>query len=266
MSLIYSIPTLKRFYNTIYQELKLNEVHFISLAARNKYLTEKEKEEYRLGKTQMVYKTVLREYNFTKFLAKLQQIDASADYYLTLNGEYLPKKCCVIYANINPNDTIKSTAAFKKLLADYDSELFNISVNTFDKARFENAMKRYNNLHNNLLTCYQNNRARKIWVDIDIDSDSIELDDLQVFVRGLNLDIDYQIVIIKTYGGFHFLMRTRDMNKEYNPGVVVNKLSETFKDVCKEIVINKNEMVPIPGTYQGMKPVEMYVLNTGCIL
>lgn len=260
-SLVYSKTVLKKFYDNVYEDLSLNEVHFISLAARNKYLTEEEREEYRLGKTQMVYKTVLRKYDFNKFLSKIYQIDTSADYFLTLNDKYIPKKCCVLYANINPSDTIKATADFKKILADYDSELFNISINTSDKGRFENAMKRYNNLHNNLLTCYQNNRSRKIWSDIDCDGD-IKLEDLQSFVRNLNLNESSRVVLVKTHGGFHFLMRTEDMNKEYNPGIVQSKLTENFGDICKEIVINKNEMIPIPGTYQGTKPVDMYIVNS----
>ena len=122
-------------------------------------------------------------------------------------------------------------------------------------------MKRHNNLHNNLLTCYQNNRSRKIWVDIDIDSNSVKLEDLQKFVRSLNLEESVKIVLVKTHGGFHFLIKNEHMNKEYNPGTVLNKLIDTFRD-CKEIVINKNEMIPLPGTYQALTPVKMYVLDS----
>ena len=260
-SLIYDVNIIKRFYEEVYEDLKLNEIHFISLAARNKYLTEEERSIYRLGNTQMLNKTIVRTYNFQKFISKVQQIDVSSNFYLTLNNEYIPRKCCVFYANINPSDTIKATSDFKKVLADYDAELFNISINTTDKERFENVMKRHNNLHNNLLTCYQNNRSRKIWVDIDIDSNSVKLEDLQKFVRSLNLEESVKIVLVKTHGGFHFLIKNEHMNKEYNPGTVLNKLIDTFRD-CKEIVINKNEMIPLPGTYQALTPVKMYVLDS----
>ena len=262
-SLISDVNYLKDFYNNIYEDLRLNEVHFISLAARNKYLDEDERFSHKLGKTQMLYKTVLKRYDFIKFLSKVEQIDASADYYLTLNNTYIPKKCCVIYANINPSDTIKATADFKKILAEYDAELFNISLNTEDKSRFENAMLRYNNLHNNLMTCYQNNRSRKLWSDIDIDcEDNIKEEDLQQFIKDLNINAeDAKIILVRTHGGFHFLMRTRDMDREYNPGIVQEKLAQKFGDICKEIVINKNEMIPIPGTFQALFPVTMSIYN-----
>ena len=73
-SLINDVNIIKRFYEEVYEDLKLNEIHFISLAARNKYLTEEERSIYRLGNTQMLNKTIVRTYNFQKFISKVQQI------------------------------------------------------------------------------------------------------------------------------------------------------------------------------------------------
>ena len=85
-SLIWSELELKKFYTTIFQPLELNEVQFISLSARNKYLSDVERENIRLGGTQMLFKTVLREYGYQKFSSKIHQIDAGSEWYLSLDG------------------------------------------------------------------------------------------------------------------------------------------------------------------------------------
>ena len=38
---------------------------------------------------------------------------------------------------------------------------------------------------------------------------------------------------------------------EFNPQTITQKLTETFDSMCDEIKLNKNELIPCPGTMQG---------------
>ena len=260
-SLIWSEEELTKFYNEIFQPLELNEVQFISLSARNKYLSEEQKQEIRLGGTQMLFKTVLREYNLRKFMAKVHQIDESSKYYYSLNDKEIPRECLCYYANINPSDTLKATKEFKQLLDEYDEETVRVAMSEKrDVTKFENIMRRYTNLHNNLLTCYQNSRSRRVWVDFDLDFIDIDKKDMAsdiIFLMNIFVNRWDSVHIIDTRGGIHFLCKVSDFNKEFNTNTILKALTDELGSLCKEIVLNKNEMIPIPGTYQGGYPVTM---------
>ena len=71
-------------------------------------------------------------------------------------------------------------------------------------------------------------------------------------------------VTIHTRGGFHLLVSTERniFNKDVNPVTIRSSLEDTLKEVSKEVVINKNGMVPLPGTRQGGHAVIMEIDRT----
>lgn len=268
LDLIFNTAEINKFYSKIYEPLKLNEVHFISLAARNKYLTDEERSEIQLGGTQMIFKTVLRSYDMDKFRLKICQISDSAKYYRSLNDKAIPIYCFVFYANINPSDTLKATKSFKQILDEYDEEVVRVSMSDKrDNSKFENIMRRYNNLYNTLLSCYQKYPSRKLWVDLDID---LLFPEHLKFIREGKIKTsickkynvsEEDVYQIDTRGGVHVLLRTSSMSKEFNPLEVKSflKASLDFSETpYKEVEINGNAMVPIPGTLQGGAEVKMY--------
>ena len=44
---------------------------------------------------------------------------------------------------------------------------------------------------------------------------------------------------------------------EFNPQTITQKLTETFGSMCDEIKLNKNGLIPCPGTMQGDVLVKM---------
>lgn len=63
---------------------------------------------------------------------------------------------------------------------------------------------------------------------------------------------DYSI--IQTAGGIHCLVKKESLN--FNPNDLISKLSNSIDDT-KEIKLNSNCMIPVPGTYQYNIPVRL---------
>ena len=60
---------------------------------------------------------------------------------------------------------------------------------------------------------------------------------------------------VKTGGGMHFLIRREKI--KFDPKHLIQKIEEILPD-AKEVVRNKNEMIPMPGTFQYGVPVEIW--------
>ena len=284
-SLIWSEEELKEFYDMINLERDLSDVDFFCLASRKKYLTEKEKAEIKMGDTIMLCKTVLKDYNWPKFLSKIRQADAMAEFVLDSNDNYIPKKCFVMYMNIDHTSVVRAIKEFKETMTGWDADTMTLLEygNTEKRA---NLLRQYKSCTEGILKAFQNPKnGRDEWIDIDcdIEGDESHREDLAKMLLNHFHDKFYSeflgkvfsSVAILTHGGIHFLMRKSAIstyNKEVSqthfradvknyiltPERVLNEIRELLKnEKSKEIVINQNKMVPIPGTLQGGFKVRM---------
>ena len=57
--------------------------------------------------------------------------------------------------------------------------------------------------------------------------------------------------IVVTHGGVHLLASNAGMSKAYNPQTITERLNNEFGSMCDEIKLNKNGLIPCPGTMQG---------------
>ena len=57
--------------------------------------------------------------------------------------------------------------------------------------------------------------------------------------------------VVVTHGGVHLLASNAGMSKEYNPQTITERLNNEFGSMCDEIKLNKNGLIPCPGTVQG---------------
>ena len=94
------------------------------------------------------------------------------------------------------------------------------------------------------------------WFDFDLDLNSDsgvtpgELGDL--VYDSMTRAFPYEpIRVIITHGGVHMLASNRNMSRECNPQTILQHLISEFKDRCKEVTLNKNGLIPCPGTLQG---------------
>lgn len=254
MELIYDIEELKTFYERIMLPLDLYEVNFLSLSCRNKYLTDEERKEYALGRTEMIGRIIIKEHDFNKFYKIIKEYEVLLDTSLvTKNGNLLPPKAVCVYININPSNTIRALNMFQHQINDYYLEI----SRTQDKKGLSN---RLNKCDKHLMTCYQKARGYKHWLDIDIDLQNGK-DNYNKEVLFTSFDVllenKIEFVTLETKSGYHVLIKRKSLkDNKYNPYDYIKVLKENIID-WKEIDINKNEMVCVSGTYQAEFPVKI---------
>jgi hypothetical protein len=110
---IYDEEQVKRFYSLL-SPLKDEEAYFLSMSARNKYLTEEERKEYNLGRTEMFARELVKEGSWEAFIRVLKSMQVSRGGYTSRGDVTLPDKCLVVYANINPRSGIKALKEFQE--------------------------------------------------------------------------------------------------------------------------------------------------------
>ncbi len=262
-SFIYDVEELKYFYDNILPDLNPTEVYFVSLSARKKYLTEEEIVEYQLGRTEMFCKSLIRKREWDRFLRTIRKFECHKGGYTTKNGKSIPEKSIVVYININPSSTLQAIAGFKKVLAEYEVELASMAL-LGKRGDIESLGYRLNKIDNNLYTEYQQSRGKKVWIDIDMDIDKgfkIYKDkDFKKFLKEKKINTYY---FIDTKSGYHMLIKKDEL--KFNPKDIIDRATELYEEwhfeeygvnvKDFEIIINRNEMLCVPGTLQGGYPV-----------
>lgn len=252
IQLIHDENEVKWFFDHVMPPLTDTECYFLSLSARNKYLSPEEREELELGRTEMFEKRIIRERSWEKFIRTLRKLECDERGYTTKNNSPIPSKSLVCYLNINPSNTVKAIAEFQKLLNEYFIEASSIA---FEKSDNTNLAKRFNKLDNNLMTYYQQATGTRHWIDFDLalpkDTETLYSLDHMLQLQGLS-----HYYWISTKSGYHLLLPKSQLT--FNPQVLVDSMCwviEEEQQLCKkgeyEVIYNKNAMIPLPGTYQG---------------
>lgn len=234
----------------ILPELKNDEVYFISLSARNKYLTKDERNFYSLGQTEMFGREIaqtkekLKDYTIRKLEANLYSKR-------TRNGKEIPQKSLVCYMNVNPSGMVKSYFQFQKEMNRQISEI-TIALQNDKKPNysFVNIQTR------ELMNCIQKSTGTKHFIDIDCDTKEPAV--TESIILTLN-DANIKYYIIETRGGYHFLIKKDTIPSKKNGTIIRSfNLQKMCTDAIKkskiekvEVMINGNAMVPVPGTMQS---------------
>jgi len=258
---IHSLHELKFFYDNVLPPLEPTDVYFVSLSARSKYLTEEEKEILNLGRTEMFCKTIIRKQGWDRFLRTIRKFECRKDGYTTKNGFCIPAKCITTYININPSNTLQALGNFKKVLTEYEIEIASIALK--NRSNTSNIAERLNKLDNSLMTAYQQSRGQKHWIDIDCDINKTFKPHENTIIKD-----KFEELRLKTYwwidtkSGYHLLLKRDEL--KFDPNKLISVVYEEYYKLMNElkleygkteIIINKNEMIPLPGCYQGEHPV-----------
>lgn len=221
-------------------ELQQDEVYFLSLSARNKYLTEEERVTFGLGRTEMFSRFTAHDKPGIQYV--MQKLKASLLYRRTRSGNEIPTKALVTYMNVNPCSMIDAYVEFKGQIDNIMREMLVAHNHGKNGPSFEPWWK----LERHLMNCVQRSKARRLIVDIDIDThDPLIQGELCVFLSSHNIEHR----LIKTQGGYHVLIKKETIGKTN----IFSKIQELDARCEKEVVINKNGMVPVPGTLQAGK-------------
>ena len=257
MKIINDKEEMRKFYERVMLPLDLYEVNFVSLSARNKYLTEEERKYYHITRAEMFARRLIRNHDFNKFYAKIAQFETeTSGAWTTKSGMDIPNKALVCYVNINPSHSIKALKLFNDIINEqYMHEMCN--VNGREKRAISDT---FNKCDVTLMNCFQKSRGTKHWIDIDVDLNNkseIQITSLNVCFKWL-CDKGINFLVISTKSGYHILIKKSSLKEqEFNPYDFVEILKSILVNFYKEICINKNEMVPVPGTFHAQYPVKI---------
>jgi len=251
MNLIQDEKQFNNFVDNILPDLKNDEVYFISLSARNKYLTDEERDTYALGRTEMFSRQIAKSKEQLKEYT-MKKLGMSLLYKTTKNGLQIPEKALVVYININPSSMLKAYQLFQ--------EKMNKEMNTIINALRNNKEPNYDRTliqKRLLMNCVQKSSGEKHYIDIDCDTKKPEV--VESLTASLsNSKIEFHV--IETQGGFHFLIKkdTIPTNKKLKHLNIqkfnLMRIIQAARDVDgegNEIAINGNVMVPVPGSCQA---------------
>lgn len=268
--IIHSEEELKWFYDNIVPKLEDSEAHFVSLSARNKYLTKEEQVSLALGRTEMFERRIIRKNNWRRFLRTIRKFEVNEKAYVTKNDSLIPSKAMVCYFNINPSDVLKAYRDFNKVVNEYMYELAQCAVT---KHRMDNILQRIGKMPTTLMNAYQKATGTRYWIDFDFDIDKDFLPYIQKIVEEIK-NHEGTAYIVDTKSGFHLLVsKDTKFSGNFNPKTIVDIGMESAKQdfynknphanyvslndhlESIEIMHNKNAMIPLPGTWQAGHPV-----------
>lgn len=236
-SFVYDETQVNAFHNLL-SPLENSEAYFLSMSARTKYLTEHEREYYQLGRTEMFARKLVKRSDFDAYMRVVRTLEVAYGGYTSKTDVPLPDKAMVVYANINP---VSGEKALQEFYTKTNEMLF-------DLGRNEQTRERFAKLDTLLMNCYQRARSRKTLLDVDFDTKKDAV--VHEFVNELQSQgVTY--FVVETKSGYHVLMKKSTVN--FNYPAVVSELNKKVKakNPKAEVVVNKNDMVPLPGTLQA---------------
>lgn len=245
MNFIYSEEELNYFVNLL-PTLERDEVWFISLSCRNKHLIDEERKFYSLNRPEMFAREFIYETSLDKFKLVLEMLETSLLYRRTKSNQLFPEKAMIVYFNLNPSSGIKAFFEFQKEMNKEMELLVNGLEKNNNNEIFYNRFKRCMSI---LKSKFQTSTSRKIFVDVDFDikKSPIGFEIIQGFISFCDSN-NMKYFVIETKGGYHVCIKKETIH--CNIQKVINELhSKVSKD--GEVVFNKNEMIPLPGTIQA---------------
>lgn len=243
VELIHDVEQLRRFHSLL-APLQDDEAYFLSMSVRKKYLTADERLFYELRNAEMFARKLVKDSSFETFLRTVRSLEVSEGGYTTKNNLPMPEKAMVVYAQINP---VSGTHALREFQTKATDLMFDLPTNPAAK-------KQLARLDTLLMNCYQRSHGQKTLLDIDVDTDNFYY--VERLMNELKLrDVEFEV--IATRSGFHVLMRRETVKFNYHKMVTEIDFEMKENGDKGEVVVNKNYMVPLPGTYQAGTPVVM---------
>jgi len=253
---IYDCGEIEWFYKYAVPRIEEDRVLFWSLSARNKLLSDEERKTYKLGRSEMMKKTVIRKNGFSFFIESLRSAECHKDGMLTNARVPYPQKCLRLYWNLNPTSVRKVIFEQQRLINEYNEEMIAAALKRSDAA-IESAFHKMRRIFDATLSLYASASAERMWADFEID---IEKDELvkDEYYKFENLSRNFltekigrkNFLLVTSPGGLHFPVKKDALR--FNPQEITDGISRLAKDCglsIIECIRNKNEMIALPGTY-----------------
>ena len=197
-------------------DCKPNEQYYITLLGRNKYLEDR---------TQLSSKAQLKRLTSSKdyIYQKVKQLEVEIGAYQD-KGNPIPQEALALYISVNPRDLIKATKNSLKKFADLITEDY-----------------RGYNPHSEVLSQIQESTGTKHFMDFDFDG--IEYTEVLEQLQGkINFNA---LVILKTRGGFHLLIKLDLIDSKYK-----NSWYQSISKI-EGCDVKGDNLIPMVGCTQG---------------
>lgn len=288
---------LKRFFDFYisFVTLKPTECLFLSLAARNKYMQDRETNDINLNKTHMFDRQIVvgkdshRLWN--NLITSIRKLERNIGAYKvkskTSDGVLydIPNECMMVYFNINPANSVNALLQLKDRINKIEEELWKASV---EGNSIENCIMDVNRIHHIAEECYGKAKSKRRWFDVDIDFKSIDNLPADEKMKEIAIEICDELNIlhnsmflVRTYGGFHLcfnvnICKILKKSPQQILDVIRNKVESYVNKyntsssvppdsmVINEIKLNENEIIPLPGTRQSTHLVRFIQVGENC--
>ena len=289
---------LRNFFNFYisFINLKPTECLFLSLAARNKYMQDRETSDINLNKTHMFDRQIVigkdshRLWN--NLITSIRKLERNIGAYKVKSKTSddvlydIPNDCMMVYFNINPANSVNALLQLKDRINKIEEELWKASV---DGNSIENCIMDVNRIHHIAEECYGKAKSKRRWFDVDIDFKTIDNIPTNEKMKEIVIEICNELNIlhnsmflVRTYGGCHLcfnvnICKTLKKSPQQILDVIRNRV-ESYIDqyntnggtispdsiVINEIKLNENEIIPLPGTKQSTHLVRFIQIGENC--
>lgn len=207
-------------------ELQPSETYYVCLFARSKYC--KGITHISTDKAQLKRFTTNKERMFDK----IKQCETELGNYKQ-KDKPIPQEALAIYITPNPRCFLKATRQSLKKFAD----LLSIDYNGY-------------NPHQKVMSEIQKAKSRTCFVDFDFDIKEKNYKNFKLYIEEILNKIFLSInvsacTVLNTRGGFHLLIDPNKVHSAYKKSWY-NEISK-----LENVDIKGDNMIPIPGTYQG---------------
>lgn len=227
-------------------DLGENEVYFLSLSARNKYLNNDEREFFSLGQTEMFSRQIAIDRD--GIALALNRMKGDLESKRTRNGKEIPNRSLVVYMNIHAMSTLKAYGTFVAEMNRHQIEVIHslLNGNTPNLTAFLR-------MNTRLMNHIQKATGTKVYLDIDIDAPKDLARSICESIQEPLLYRGIPHLVINSRGGYHVLVKTAELkiHKDFQLFKVIETLNNEAGKNGGEVVFNNNAMVPMPGTYQA---------------
>jgi len=223
-----------------------DELYFLSLSARNKYLTDSEREHFSMGQTEMFSRQIAMDRD--GIALALNRMKGDLESKRTRNGREIPNRALVVYMNIHAMSSLKAYSTFVEEMNRHQTETIHalLNGNTPNLTAFLRMQTR-------LMNHIQRATGSKKFVDLDIDAPQMTANDIRDVISGELQENSIKHLVIRSRGGYHIMVETADLKKA--KGFQLHQFVQEQNKVAEaedgEVCFNTNAMVPLPGTYQA---------------
>jgi hypothetical protein len=214
---------LNEFIQSFLKPCSPDETYYCCLFARSKYAKNEDgSNKFPHIKTD---KAQLKRFLATPdtLLNKIKQLEVPFGAYLTKDGEPVPQEALALY--ITPNKRSQRKAMFKLM-----KRLIDI----------QECEGRGFNVNAEAISAVQKSKSKTDWVDFDIDSKDVDLNELK------NILPLGSYKILETRGGYHIMVDPEKIDKTNAPRQWYNMISQKFT-----VDQTGDNMIPVVGTHQG---------------